>query len=241
MINRFLLVVTFFFSLSVVKGQSDTLKWHTLFRLQGMLNTGTLSQYGGNAGGSLSVENEQLSNELSLNYAYNSVREINIINDSWNHNTFRLFHHKRIYAVANLYYGFAKSAGINSAWVGGAGLGMHIWKKSQKQFLHLNVTGNYLLFDYTLGEKADGFAYNVMLKGMSPLIKKKLIAFWEFHGFYAPGYKDIYGWQNNLRLAIPISKKIDISITHQLVYNERVNIGKKRLNTMTLLGVSLHH
>jgi len=63
---------------------------------------------------------------------------------------------------------------------------------------------------------------------------------WEFQAFYLPKtVLNVSGFQNNVRLALPITKIFRFTLTHQYLYNSHVEERVFRENSMLLFGIMI--
>ena len=129
-------------------GKSDSLKFHSFFDGQVMIQTGNLKQFSTNLILNTKLSNSNFESNINASFQYVKVNDFNVINDFWSYGYFKYHQTKRLYPIGMVYGGFAKSFGINSSFLGGAGLGLNIIQKSPQKFLHLNVIAGYMNFDY---------------------------------------------------------------------------------------------
>ncbi len=218
--------------------QKDSIKAHAFVNIQAMLQSGNLNQFGGNIVGKFRVGNKRFDLGLSGNYNHVTVNGFNIINDSWNYSTLKFLQQRRLYPMTMVYYGFGKSFGIRSASVAGVGGGLNISRASPQKYLSLNLVAGYMAFRFEQQMPQEGFVGNLYATG-NTIFKDKLEVNWELHGYYAPIEADAYGISNFLRLMVPLSKELSLTISNQLIYNQRVELGREQLNSITMLGLGL--
>ena len=235
---KYLIILTFICVGSNSYAQKDTIRTHGFVTTQGIFQTGNLNQVGGNAITRLNIANSKNSLEFSLQYNYVLINGSVPVNDFWSFADYKLGYNKKVYPIIIGYYGFAKSVGIDNSIVAGIGLGSSIIKKSPKQFLKINAFGGYMQFDYIIRSTISEALLGTYFVGATPIIKDKINLNWEFHSYFAPLQTDFYGFQNIVRLELPISKKVNISLSHVTVYGNVVDNFKTKLNTTMLVGVS---
>ncbi len=222
-----------------VFAQKDTLHFNAMVNFQTMLQSGNLNQYGGNLNAQLALSNKRIKMQYALSYNYVTVEEFNIIDDSWNYALFKYDHNKLLYPLVMGYHGFAKSFGIDRASVVGAGAGLNIFNRSQFTYLRVNAMLAHLWFDYDINPTIRGTGVNVFVEGNTSISKLPIHLNWEFHAYQHIEQSNVYGFQNTIRLSIPVSKKLSITISQMLVYSEQVDVDRKRFNTTSLMGLAL--
>lgn len=241
LIFRYLILISLTFNSFFIFAKNDSIVYHGFVNLQAMLQTGNLEQFGGNTVASFSVNNTKFYTAGSFSYNYMNVNGFAILNDSWNYMLIRAVPKKVIHPAAMGYYGFAKTFGIEEAFVAGGGIGANLINQSPRKFLQTNLIAGYLTFKYEEGYTEQGSAVNSFIEGNSPLLNNKMEINWKFHGYVSPGSNGIFGFQNNLRLSIPFSKSLSVTISEQMIYNNEVPVFREQFNTMTLFGVSYRH
>ena len=220
--------------------QKDTLKLNGMFNLQGRQQSGNLNQIGGVAVMKVALMNSKWYTGVSGSYNYVEVEEFNVVNDLWSSGLVKYNHKKMVYPLAMTYVGFAKSFGIDEAYVGGAGVGINIIQKSSVKYLNINVIGGYSTFNYAQVSDVSDWVANVYISSNTNLFKNKAAINWEFHAFYFPKTAlDIAGIQNNIRLSLPLTKAIRFTLTHQYLYNSYVDVAISKENSMMLFGLMI--
>ena len=211
-----------------------------MFNLQGRQQSGNLNQIGGMALVKGSLMNSKWYTGVSGSYNYVEVEEFNAVNDFWSSGLVKYKHLKTVYPLAMVYVGFAKSFGIDEAYVGGIGGGVNIIQKSPNQYFNINVIGGYSTFNYAQVSDVNDLVTNVFIASNTNLFKNKAEINWELHAFYFPKSKiDILGIQNNIRLSLPLTRTIRFTLTHQYLFNSYVDSEISKENSMLLFGVSI--
>ena len=218
----------------------DSVRATAFVQGRGTFQTGNLKQIGGGFIADLNVGNKRFSTLLSLSYDYVEVNGFNVINDSWNSMEYIFKPGARFYPVARLNAGFAKSFGIQYSYVIGAGGGMNITRKSPLNYMRFDIIGGYMDFTFDQAEHLSGDVIDLSVKGNTQLLSGKFNLNWNFKSFLSPSRTERFGFMNILRLELPLTKKLSISTSHTTIYNEQVDIGKVRLNTILMFGISYH-
>ena len=204
-----------------------------------MIQTGNLKQFSTNLILNTKLSNSNFESNINASFQYVKVNDFNVINDFWSYGYFKYHQTKRLYPIGMVYGGFAKSFGINSSFLGGAGLGLNIIQKSPQKFLHLNVIAGYMNFDYFTNVRQEGGVMNAFIQGNTRIINERLNLSWEVHLYKAFNNNLAYGIQNQIRIGIPITKWLEIGISNTVNFNETVDLGKQKLNSMTLVGLKI--
>ena len=218
--------------------EADSLQLNGMLRAQFMLQSGNLNQVGGNGMALLNATRKQWSGTLSTAYQYVRVEGFTVVNDWWSYALAKRSYTRRVHPIGMAYYGFANSFGINSATVGGAGVGLQLLAASPTKFVRLNTIGGYMHFDYSTAEDATGAVANTFLNASWPVGKHTILG-WQTHAYWVPAFEDVYGFQNSVQLALPLTKRLNFTVSHLLVYSQRVDAGKEQLNTTLLAGLML--
>ncbi|MCJ8288927.1 MAG: DUF481 domain-containing protein [Crocinitomicaceae bacterium] len=234
---------TILFSLFILLGlsslsQKDTVKFHGFVNGRLMIQTGNLNQVGGGFTGNLSFGNKTFNQEIGLSYNYVKVNGFVPVNDSWNHLLFKYKPSRRVYPFVIARYGFAKSFGLKTAFTTGAGAGINIVEAKPSSFLNFNIQAGYLYFEYYDSLIINEPVIESFVAGRAKLIENRLNLDWKLMGFITPWRENTYGLMNTLRLSFKLTKTIDFTISHEMLYNEVVPIDKKRLNTTFLFGIA---
>lgn len=223
-----------------VNAQKDTLKLNATFNVLGRYQSGNLNEIGGAAVARVSLMNSKWYTRVSGSYNYVEIEKYTVMNDFWSSGLLKYQHTKRIYPITMVYAGFAKSFGIDEAYVAGVGAGVNIVQKSASQYLNINLIGGYSTFNYVNVTDVNDLVTNIFISSNTTLFKSKAEINWEFHGFYHPTSTiDITGIQNNIRLALPLSKAIKFTLTHQYLYNSYVDVGISKSNSLLLFGLMI--
>ena len=186
----------------------------------------------------LNATKKQWSGTLSASYQYVRVEGFTVVHDWWNYALLKRGYTKRLHPVGMLYYGAAKSFGMERALVGGVGVGLNVVRKSPVKFVRINTIVGYLNFNYSINSSVEGAVLNSFLNASWPLGKQAQLNL-QTHGYLAPNESDVYGFQNTVQLAFPITRQVSATLSHMLVYSERVDEGKEQLNTTLLAGILL--
>ncbi len=237
--NRISLIL--FLTISItVNAQEDTLKLHGMFNLQGRQQTGNLNQIGGMALIKASVMNSKWYTGVSGSYNYVEVEKFNAVNDLWSSGLVKYNHKKMVYPLVMAYAGFAKSFGIDEAYVSGAGFGVNVFQKSPIKYLNINVIGGYSTFNYATVSDVTDWVTNIYISSNTNIFKSKAEINWEFQAFYFPNTDiDVTGILNNIRLSLPLTKSIRFTLTHQYLYNSYVDVAVSKENSMLLFGLMI--
>ncbi|MFT5819582.1 MAG: hypothetical protein ACI8ZM_000807 [Crocinitomix sp.] len=234
-----LLFIYFLFASVTAFSAKDSLKFHAFLDGQIMVQTGNLKQFGSNLILNARISNSKFEFSTNASYQYVKVNDFNVINDFWSYGIFKYHHRKRVYPLIMTYYGFAKSFGIKYSFLSGLGGGINIVQKSPKNFLHANIIVGYMNFDYSLSQRQSGLVLNTFIQANATMFKEYLNIYWEAHAFRALNDSQSYGIQNQIRLGVPITKWLEIGISNTVNYNQTVDLGKQKLNSMTLAGIKL--
>jgi hypothetical protein len=217
--------------------QKDSLHISATLQGQARMQTGNLKQFGGQMGASLHLDHRVWFGGLNIRYAYNNVDGFEVLNDSWNFAVIKKNHSNQFYPIGMFYQGFAKSFGVDYAAVSAVGVGWNINRSAEDDYLHMNILGGYMDFDYHEQSGVHGYVLNFYGKGQTALVKEKLNLLWEMHAYHAMDDSDVYGLQNSLQLAWPLSSAFSLTLSREMVYSEKVDFGKKQLNTISMFGV----
>lgn len=246
-LQKVVLLITICFFPFLTSGQSlkDSLTVNWLSNFRGRLQTGNLKQFVIANQSNILLEKEAFNIEISGVYEYVKVNGFNGVNDLWTYMISRYGPRKKIYPMMILYYGFAKSFRIDRSFVGGAGIGINIVHKSPQQFLQVNAFAGYMDFVYQEIPAISTAFTGILAKGRSPIIPKRAFINWELNSYFSPDETKMYGFQNIIRLDIPLVDWFSFSVSHSMIFNNIVSGDSKRLNTLMLFGVlfksKFHH
>lgn len=138
-----------------------------------------------------------------------------------------------------VYFGFAKSFGIDDSNLGGLGVGINIFKGFPKKYLNINTMLGYSKFNYVNVTDVEGMATTVFIAANTTVFKTNMELNWELHAFYLPDENiPTRGGKNTIRLSVPIHKGISFTTSHNYVYNSHVDTGISKVNTFLLFGLS---
>lgn len=219
-------------------GQKDTTWVEGRIGLRGQWQTGLLNQFVINPNLQFNLNNKIIALETVANYEFLQVDAFNAINDFWSYVSLQYKPNKLIYPMVMGHFGFAKSYRLDHSLLGGVGAGVNLIKRKRYQYLQANLFVGYINFKFTNITAYQAPNAGAFLKMSLPLLKGVLRISWELHAYLSMLNAAYWGLDNRIGLAVQITKKFALHLSHNTIHNNITAPNISQTNTKLLFGLS---
>lgn len=236
-VSFFLIIVLSLGLTGQVFAQADSLTVRSDIGLNGRWQSGNLNQFGVNPHAQLLLANQKFSSELKVDYQYMNVEKFNLINDLWLREVVKINPGKKVYPMAVLISGFAKSYDIKQSLSVGAGAGLNLRHKSPFDYFRVGLYGGHFYFEYNNEVPLKGATIHSMINAMIPLAGKMTLI-WDLDTYNFIKDGSIWGLNNSVVFQFEIAKNLSLNLIHSTIFNSKTTANIKKINTLMMFGIN---
>ncbi len=218
-----------------IAAQSDSLRIKVDVGLRGRWQMRNLNQLGFNPELKWRLSGESNNVELQGTYQFLRVEGFNVISDFWSNAFYQHGYDQKVFPMVMVMYGFARSYKIDHSVLAGAGVGFHGWRKSQEDFLRLQIYTGYLNLKFEEEVASPNFTLGSAISAAFRL-GNPLGLSWELQTYHPISNTNLWGFNNALALTVALSDQLFISISHSTVFNAKTVTDIEKVNTLMTFG-----